>query len=650
MKRNILLLLCITLLMAVCLVSCNNDCEHTFSQEWASDATSHWHPATCPHGEIKDSLANHIDAEEDGVCDVCAYAVGHIHTAEDKWTYDDTNHWQVATCSHAGELINIALHSDENTDGVCDVCKGHVHDVNAAGYCKIASCGKKVKDIDETNLTELIPAVVSQSGLINGGTVSYDFYGPSNTGDAYVATKLDTVTYLFGKNDYTYVKVVTDSVNSGVVGNGTYETWHQLIAPDETFGVFREDSNDIVLDMSNANKLRGYYIALSTLAGDYGAEATLYALYEAAIGDIIGELEVYPNADENKITFKYNFKTVFINTSDVTTETGERDTVHNVNYFEVEVTITYSDEYALTGFVILVDSYTNDPGTADGVGFLEQDVDLDYDPDTDTFTLRDNALPNTYTIVVTQTIGERTEENPYPQSKYVPDNFDLYLGYDSETGAYSDKVSENITSSVKEFVRLYVANCVPEGTSLHFVNDLVTYKLYKDGVEVENADDYSNPVAVAMFTFSGEQRSFFVYPKEDGAYKLVVYINNKTVKEINILVGDVDEDNIVLKDNEFAVKITDSYAWTNEVSFTAPEAGTYYFKLPAGIGFVNADAYDAAEETEATNDSPDPYFDFQQAGNENGGQFHITLEEGQTIRFYVNGAKTGTFVISYAVI
>ena len=650
MKRNILLLLCITLLMAVCLVSCNNDCEHTFSQEWASDATSHWHPATCPHGEIKDSLANHIDAEEDGVCDVCAYAVGHIHTAEDKWTYDDTNHWQVATCSHAGELINIALHSDENTDGVCDVCNGHVHDVNAAGYCKIASCGKKVKDIDETNLTELIPAVVSQSGLINGGTVSYDFYGPSNTGDAYVATKLDTVTYLFGKNDYTYVKVVTDSVNSGVVGNGTYETWHQLIAPDETFGVFREDSNDIVLDMSNANKLRGYYIALSTLAGDYGAEATLYALYEAAIGDIIGELEVYPNADENKITFKYNFKTVFINTSDVTTETGDRDTVHNVNYFEVEVTITYSDEYALTGFVILVDSYTNDPGTADGVGFLEQDVDLDYDPDTDTFTLRDNALPNTYTIVVTQTIGERTEENPYPQSKYVPDNFDLYLGYDSETGAYSDKVSENITSSVKEFVRLYVANCVPEGTSLHFVNDLVTYKLYKDGVEVENADDYSNTVAVAMFTFSGEQRSFFVYPKEDGAYKLVVYINNKTVKEINILVGDVDEDNIVLNDNEFAVKITDSYAWTNEVSFTAPEAGTYYFKLPAGIGFVNADAYDAAEETEATNDSPDPYFDFQQAGNENGGQFHITLEEGQTIRFYVNGAKTGTFVISYAVI
>ena len=648
MKRNILLLLCITLLMAVCLASCSNDCEHTFSQEWASDAKSHWHPATCPHGEIKDSLANHIDAEEDGVCDVCAYVVGHIHTAEDKWSCDDEYHWQIATCSHAGELINKALHLDENVDGFCDVCKGHVHDVNAAGYC--TTCGEKVKDIDETNLTELIPAVVSQSGLINGGTVSYDFYGPSNTGDAYIATKLDTVTYLFGKNDYTYVKVVTESVNSGVVGNGTYETWHQLIAPDETFGVFREDSNDVVLDMSNANKLRGYYIALSTLAGDYGAESTLYALYEAAIGDIIGELEVYPNADENKITFKYNFKTVFINTSDVTTDTGERDTVHNVNYFEVEVTITYSDEYALTGFVILVDSYTNDPGTADGVGFLEQDVDLDYDPDTDTFTLRENALPNTYTIVVTQTIGERTEENPYPQSKYVPDNFDLYLGYDSETGAYSDKVSGNVTSSVKEFVRLYVANCVPEGTSLHFVNDLVTYKLYKDGVEVENPDDYSNPVAVAMFTFSGEQRSFFVYPKEDGAYKLVVYINNKTVKEINILVGNVDEDNIVLNDNEFAVKITDSYAWTNEVSFTAPEAGTYYFKLPAGIGFVNADAYDAAEETEATNDSPDPYFDFQQAGNENGGQFHITLEEGQTIRFYVNGAKTGTFIISYAVI
>ena len=653
MKRNFLLLLCVFALVAACLASCNNNttCEHTFSDAWETDANNHWHAATCEHGEIKDSLASHVDADEDGVCDVCAYASGHIHTFESKWTYDESNHWKVATCSHSDVQGELSLHSDEDMNGSCDVCTGHVHKVNGAGYCVHSDCGKKVKDVDETDLTALVNAVMLQKYLVNGGSVLYDFYGPSNTSSEYEATKLDTVNYVFGKDNFTYVKVATDSNNAGVAGDGYYETWHQLIAPETTFGVFSEDGGDLVLDMSNVGKLQGYYIALSTLAGDYGAEETLYALYEAAIGDIIGELEVYPDPSDNKITFKYNFKTVFINSSDVTTGDGGRDTVHNVNYFEVEVTFTYSDDFALTGFVILVDCYTNDPGTADGYGFLEPDVDLDYDPDTDTFTLRENALPNTYTITVTQTLGERTEVNPYPQEKFIPTGFDFYLGYDSETGVLSDKLtSNNVISNVKEFVRFYVGDCTPEGTSLHFVHDIVSFKLYKDGVEVENPDDYSNEVCIAMFTFSGEQRSFFVYPKEDGAYKLSVYIGENCVKEISILVGSVSDENLDLAPNEFAARVTESYSWSNEVIFTATETGTYYFNLPAGIGFVDADAFDKAEATEATNDSPNPYFDFQQGGNENGGSFSLDLEEGQSIRFYASADRVGTFVISYYVI
>lgn len=658
MKRNFILLLCVLALVAACLASCDNgtnggagSCEHTFSEAWESDANNHWHPATCEHGENKDSLAAHVDANEDGVCEVCAYVIGHAHTFESNWTYDETNHWKNATCAHGEEKGSLSLHSDEDMNGACDVCKGHVHNVNAAGYCTFADCGKKVHEVDETDLGALVNAVLLQKYLVNGGSINYDFHGPSNTGDAYVADKLDVVTYVFGKDNYTYVKVETSANNAGVIANGYYETWHQLIAPEETFGVVSEDGADIVLDMSNPGKLQGYYIALSTLAGDYGAEETLYALYEAAIGDIIGELEVYPDTSENKITFKYNYKTVFVNSSDVTTGEGGRDTVHNVNYFEVEVTFNYSDDFALTGFEIIVDCYTNDPGTADGYGFLEPDVDLDYDPETDTFTLRENALPNTYTITLTQTLGERTEENPYPQSRFVPTDFDLYLGYDADTGVYSDKVTtNNLTSNVKEFVRLYVANCTPDGTSLHFVHDIVTFRLFKDGVEIEDPEDYTSQVVVAAFTFSGEQRSFFVYPKEDGAYKLIINIGTRTVKEINIIVGDVDEGNLELGSNEFAAKVTESYAWNNEVTFTAPEAGTYYFQLPAGVGLVNADAWDAAEKTEATDDSPAPYFDFQGSGSATGGTFSLTLAAGETIRFYASAAKTGTFVISYYII
>ena len=50
-------------------------CEHTFSADWSTDATNHWHAATCEHTEEKSELAAHADANADGKCDVCAYAM-----------------------------------------------------------------------------------------------------------------------------------------------------------------------------------------------------------------------------------------------------------------------------------------------------------------------------------------------------------------------------------------------------------------------------------------------------------------------------------------------------------------------------------------------------------------------------------------------
>ena len=67
MKKRILAVICLVLTFAVALVSCGSDteCEHTFSEAWANDAENHWHAATCEHGEVKDSLAKHVDADED---------------------------------------------------------------------------------------------------------------------------------------------------------------------------------------------------------------------------------------------------------------------------------------------------------------------------------------------------------------------------------------------------------------------------------------------------------------------------------------------------------------------------------------------------------------------------------------------------------
>lgn len=679
MKRKLIVALCLAILMVGCLASCRtDDCQHTFSDKWYSDAENHWHPATCDHAETERSeLAPHVDEEQDGVCDVCEYVIGHTHTFDEAWQSDSTHHWKNATCSHTEEKGSYSAHSDEDMDGKCDACSGHVHSVNAAGYCKYIDCGEKVREIDETSLDELVAAVLVQKHLVNGGTVDYNFEGRSNTGSSYGVLRNEIINYLYGKDNYTHVDVASKITNGGEERTGTFESWHQLAGPEYVFGIVSENGGALSLDLPEVAKLNGYYIALSTLAGEYGVEETLYALYEVAIAETTNELEVIPDTAENKVTFKYNYKTLFANEHNIAIGDNAGKSIFNVNFFEVEVTFKYSDDYALTDLMILVDCYTNDPGTAAGFGFLYPDVDIEYDPDTDTFTFieytqdadgnwvanpTDKRTPDTYVINVTQTLGDRTEENPHPQSEFVPESFDLFAKQEfqfdengNETGyELKDKVVGNIFVDAGEVVNLYVGNYAPANTSLHFIADQVTFKLYKDGVEVENANDYLNQTAVAEFTYGGTLRSFFVIPKVDGAYKFEIYVCGNLEKTVNIIAGAVDEEKIELKDNEIALKITERYEWANEYTFTATESGTYYFNVPAGVGLIDADAYDAAAETPATDDGPIPFLDYNNLKNPDGtymdGSFSLELEAGETVRFYVNAVKKGTYIVQWAVI
>lgn len=668
MKRNLLLLLCILALVASCLASCKPH-EHEFETEWYGDETSHWHRATCEHGEIRDSLGDHVDVDENSVCDVCEAAVKHLHTFVTEWSYDDDYHWKVATCSHADEKGEFALHSDENLDGLCDLCPSHVHNVNAAGYCTHTDCGKKVREIDETNINELMGAILVQQKFTNGGNIDYQFEGRSNTSSDYFASRREVVDYIFGKDNYTYMKVTSNAVNAGTTAESVLESWNQLTSPDTTFGVYSENGGAIQLDMSNPDKLNGYYIALSTLAGEYGVEPTLYALYQVAVGDTATDLEVIPDTAENKITFKYNYKTVFVNTTQIAVGDNVGSYVHNVNYFEVQVTVFYNDDYVLTGLGFVCDSYTNDPGTSDRDGFLYKDVDLEYDPDTDTFIFveylqdengnwyyvpTDKRTPDTYTITITQTVGERTEENPNPRSKFVPTGYDLYMNMDEKTGELSNLLTGDIIEvDVRDTLNFYVGECRPEGTSIHFVADLVSFEIYRNNVLVENPTAYDNQIAVAMFTFAGSQRSFFFIPKMEGAYKMVIYLMGEKTHEINVHAGPVDEEFVEIGDGQFAAKVTETYEWANRVTFTAEKAGTYYFNLPAGVGFINAKEYDEAQLTPSTFDGPIPYYDYNQNQNPDGsyipGSFSLYLEAGESIDFYVMSNKARTYVIEFFV-
>ena len=664
MKKNLLLLFCVVALITSCLASCdalggngggNNDgCEHTFSAEWDYDAKTHWHPAECEHGELKDGLADHVDADENGACDVCEYETGHIHTYESEWSMDDTHHWKNPTCSHSDEKGEYGLHADDVEDGVCDVCASHVHAANAAGYCKYTDCGKKVADIDETSLEALIYAFAEQAGLINSGYMNYDFTGRSNVNEEGFSTHATKwIEYTFGKGGYTYTK--TANVTSAVARTVYYmEGWYAPDGPEQTFGVVSEDGgNTFALDISDTNKLYGFYLALSGLADGHGAESVLVALYEASLSDRAQNLDVIANADENKLSF--SFSTSILNVSNITDSNTEEivTKVYNLNHYDVAVSLAYSDDYALTELSIQLDCYTNDAGALANGAANESDIDIDYDPDTDTYTFRDSALADTYLVTITQTVGERTEENPHPKSQFIPQSFEFYFNMNDETGELYNKFDgATITAKVRDIINLYVGDCTPAGTSLHYIADQVRFKIYKDGVEVANADDYSNETVVAMLTFAGEQRSFFIIPKVDGAYRFEAYIGDTLIKTVNIYAGVVSEDQVKPGDNEIIAIVSESYEWSNKVEFVAPESGIYYFNLPAGVGLINADEYKAAGDDASK--LPTPYFDFNNAKNPDGsfnpGSFSLTLEEGQVINFFANAAKRGTYIITYFVI
>ena len=156
--KKICLLICACLLFALALVGCNNTPEqthtHTYADVWSSDADGHWYAATCEHTEEKANYAAHTDEQNDGVCDVCAYGSDHEHTYAPEWSMDEQSHWHAASCGHDVKDA-LEAHVDADNDDLCDVCAhsgGCEHPVaadawlsDAQGHWHGATCTHSVK-------------------------------------------------------------------------------------------------------------------------------------------------------------------------------------------------------------------------------------------------------------------------------------------------------------------------------------------------------------------------------------------------------------------------------------------------------------------------------------------------------------------------
>lgn len=124
-KKKVFLSLAMSAVMAfgvVGVVACgNNSHKHTYSDQWSSDANNHWHNPTCNDTTEPADLAAHVDANNDGKCDICNHDVSlaHQHTELNAYEFDQTHHWKV--CNDCGELsVEKTTHIIENN--ICTAC------------------------------------------------------------------------------------------------------------------------------------------------------------------------------------------------------------------------------------------------------------------------------------------------------------------------------------------------------------------------------------------------------------------------------------------------------------------------------------------------------------------------------------------------
>ena len=144
MKISTKLLAGVVTILALAMIGCQTDTdthEHTYSSECTSDATNHWHAATCEHKTEVSEKAAHTFGEavvtkeatetEKGekiyTCSVCGYVKKeaipvHTHTYSTNWTSDATSHWHAATCGHDVKSDEAAHTFDEGVK-TCSVCE-----------------------------------------------------------------------------------------------------------------------------------------------------------------------------------------------------------------------------------------------------------------------------------------------------------------------------------------------------------------------------------------------------------------------------------------------------------------------------------------------------------------------------------------------
>ena len=637
MKNKILSFVALAMVAIMAFASCEEAaCEHTFSGKWSTNETHHWHAATCEHGEEKGQYGTHVDADENGKCDTCDVEIGHKHTFVGEWSFDETNHWKAATCTHSDEKGEFGLHADNDVDGKCDSCGAHVHTLDGAGFCH--GCNKEIKPVVETDIASVISAATARTKNIVSGKVDYYQVSRFPAGETSPTIK-HLAEYSLGTNgtyakmSYAEVETVVDGDNAIVRETGkteVLEKWIEIVSSDAVKGISAISVDGVYKnaqpDAFGLDDLAGYYFAVSTVADGHGAEAVLLSLYEAYL-EYKFEDAVIVHDDENN---KYDFDCKLLVVNKIVS--GGVDVGHTANYYEISVSFTYADDYTLTSLDIECNCWTSDPGDLDP----EIHTDIQYLPETNSFIFvkydkdqkkfvptDERPLADSYVISVTQTMGTRSEIELNDGSEFAPGGFEIYTDADHKT-----LLGNSITVKLTDVNTVFYVVATPANAFTSFlVNDFESTVTDKNG----------NPVTGLMAVLVGDEIQ--ILPARGGEY-VVKFTALGTTKTVNVTVEAPE----IKGEKFFDVEVTDSYTWSDKLDeptyyeFVPEAPGRYTFYFPVNFGIVVVGA-----------DEPtiDPFSPDYAPEDEDERTVNVTLRAGQTYRFYFAATAKGTYTIGY---
>lgn len=192
--------------------------QHTFSDQWSTSETQHWHEATCEHTDEKSDLGNHVDADGNYICDICEYQLT-PPVSEYTVTFDLNGHGAAiaAATTVQGKITAPAspVDGDYNFVGWYDNadCTGTAIDFETKVFTEnttiYAKWTAKTVTFDMNGHGETIDGAAIVNGKITAPAApvddDYDFGGWYENADC-TGTAIDFATKVFAESATVYAK------------------------------------------------------------------------------------------------------------------------------------------------------------------------------------------------------------------------------------------------------------------------------------------------------------------------------------------------------------------------------------------------------------------------------------------------------------